>query len=68
MEFLDVASMKVENNKNIRIVYWCIEVILDIRIRDKETLISLLMLVLNEWLVIMVLWNKAVRYEVVINI
>lgn len=68
MEFLDVASMKVENNKNIRIVYRCIEVILDIRIRDKETLISLLMLVLNEWLVIMVLWNKAVRYEVVINI
>lgn len=60
--------MKVENNKNIRIVYRCIEVILDIRIRDKETLISLLMLVLNEWLVIMVLWNKAVRYEVVINI
>lgn len=41
MEFLDVASMKVENNKNIRIVYRCIEVILDIRIRDKETLISL---------------------------
>lgn len=68
MEFLDVASMKIENNKNIRIVYRCIEVILDIRIRDKETLISLLMLVLNEWLVIMVLWNKAVRYEVVINI
>lgn len=68
MEFLDVASMKVENNKNIRIVYRWIEVILDIRIRDKETLISLLMLVLNEWLVIMVLWNKAVRYEVVINI
>lgn len=60
--------MKVENNKNIRIVYRWIEVILDIRIRDKETLISLLMLVLNEWLVIMVLWNKAVRYEVVINI
>ena len=49
MEFLDVASMKVENNKNIRIVYRCIEVILDIHIRDKETLISLLMLVLNEW-------------------
>lgn len=49
MEFLDVASMKIENNKNIRIVYRCIEVILDIRIRDKETLISLLMLVLNEW-------------------
>lgn len=68
MEFLDVASMKIENNKNIRIVYRWIEVILDIRIRDKETLISLLMLVLNEWLVIMVLWNKAVRYEVVINI
>lgn len=68
MEFLDVASMKVENNKNIRIVYRWIEVILDIHIRDKETLISLLMLVLNEWLVIMVLWNKAVRYEVVINI
>lgn len=68
MEFLDVASMKIENNKNIRIVYRWIEVILDIHIRDKETLISLLMLVLNEWLVIMVLWNKAVRYEVVINI